>query len=141
MRVEDSVCYLFLSQTGVAVRTWTLSTFMLCGVDCDRYVSVMGNHVVNPVITPSGLSGTVTGVLAAGLVGPDYHLSPVWTPINMQLGANRPGLLLLWRGFNQYMQKWTVGAIAQDEWGGQPHCGYMPEQIENVAVPILIYYT
>ncbi|CAL8465747.1 g5283 [Coccomyxa elongata] len=51
------------------------------------YVSVMGNHVVNPVITPSGLSGTVTGVLAAGLVGPDYHLSPVWTPINMQLGA------------------------------------------------------
>nr|QOL01153.1 putative extracellular protein CSOL_076 [Pseudococcomyxa simplex] len=51
------------------------------------YVSVMGNHIINPVITPSGASGTVTGVLAAGLVGPDYHLSPVWTPVNMQLGA------------------------------------------------------
>lgn len=51
-----------------------------------RYVSVMGNHIINPVITPSGASGTVTGVLAASLVGPDYHLSPVWTPVNMQLG-------------------------------------------------------
>lgn len=57
------------------------------GCGAARYVSVMGNHIINPVITPSGASGTVTGVLAAGLVGPDYHLSPVWTPINMQLGA------------------------------------------------------
>jgi hypothetical protein len=47
----------------------------------------MGNHIINPVITPSGASGTVTGVLAAGLVGPDYHLSPVWSPVTMQLGA------------------------------------------------------
>jgi len=53
---------------------------------CCRYVSVISNHIINPVITPSGASGTVTGVLAASLVGPDYHLSPVWTPINMQLG-------------------------------------------------------
>lgn len=51
-----------------------------------RYVSVMGNHIINPVITPSGASGTVTGILAASLVGPDYHLFPVWTPVNMQLG-------------------------------------------------------
>ena len=54
-----------------------------------RYVTVMGNHVIDPVITASSAgSGVPTGVLATSLVGPDYHLSPVWTPINMQLGAH-----------------------------------------------------
>ena len=48
---------------------------------------MMGNHVVDPVVTPSSASGTPSGVLAAALVGPDYHMSPAWTPINMQLGA------------------------------------------------------
>lgn len=79
--MQHSVCHLFLSQTRVSLESYAVG----CGGV--RYVSVMGNHVVNPVITPSGLSGTITGILAAGLVGPDYHLSPVWTPINMQLGA------------------------------------------------------
>ena len=58
-----------------------------------RYVSVMNNHIVDPVITPSSASGTPSGVMAAALVGPDYHMSPAWTPINMQLGARAPGSL------------------------------------------------
>ena len=53
----------------------------------------MGNHIVDPVVTPSSASGTPSGVLAAALVGPDYHMSPAWTPINMQLGARAPGSL------------------------------------------------
>ena len=53
-----------------------------------RYVSAMGNHVVNPVITPSAASGTPSGVMAAALVGPDYKYTAVWTPINMQLGGS-----------------------------------------------------
>lgn len=56
-----------------------------------RYVSAMGNHVVNPVITPSAVSGTPSGIMAAALVGPDYKYTAVWTPINMQLGgSSRP---------------------------------------------------
>ncbi|EIE18419.1 hypothetical protein COCSUDRAFT_68334 [Coccomyxa subellipsoidea C-169] len=79
---------------------WAIETGFVSGADANSadpvftariasqgYVSVMGNHIINPVITPSGASGTVTGILAASLVGPDYHLSPVWTPVNMQLGA------------------------------------------------------
>ncbi|CAL5224046.1 g6670 [Coccomyxa viridis] len=56
-------------------------------IDSQGYVSAMGNHVVNPVITPSAASGTPSGVMAAALVGPDYKYTAVWTPINMQLGA------------------------------------------------------
>jgi hypothetical protein len=52
-----------------------------------RYVSVMGNHIVDPVVTASAASGTPSGVLAATLTGPDYHPSPAWVPLNMQLGA------------------------------------------------------
>ena len=53
-----------------------------------RYVSAMGNHVVNPVVTPSAASGTPSGIMAAALVGPDYKYTAVWTPINMQLGGS-----------------------------------------------------
>lgn len=64
-----------------------------------RYVAVMGNHVIDPVVTASsGASGVPAGVLAASLVGPDYHLSPVWTPLNMQLGA-RGSVPCVFQGF------------------------------------------
>ena len=57
---------------------------MLCTM-C-RYVSSLNNHIVNPIIAPSAVSGTPSGILAASLVGPDYKYSAVWTPVNMQLG-------------------------------------------------------
>ena len=59
---------------------------MLCMM-C-RYVSSLKNHIVNPVVTPSAVSGTPSGILAASLVGPDYKYSAVWTPVNMQLGEH-----------------------------------------------------
>lgn len=65
-----------------------LSFQAILSIGLRRYVTAMGNHVVNPVITPSVASGTPSGVLAAALVGPDYKYSAVWTPVNMQLGEH-----------------------------------------------------